>query len=141
MGRYLTTMLLLLSISTYAESSRGMITKTNDEVAHKMVISNISSISYNGELMVISHKDGNEYTFNINEVESITFNSVETAIRSIYQNKGEEPFSIFDINGKEILSGITDAEGKINYKLDLRGVYVVKTGDSSKKVIILKSDK
>lgn len=133
--------MLVLPFNILAESSRSMTTNTIDETAHKMVISNIRSITYNGDLMVVSHKDGNVYNFNINEVKSITFNSIETALQSIYQSKGEEPYTIYDINGVEIQSGTTNMEGEIDRKLNLHGVFVIKTGENSKKVIILNSNK
>ncbi len=134
-------LLLVLPFNILAESSRSMTTNTIDETAHKMVISNIRSITYNGDLMVVSHKDGKVYNFNINEVKSITFNSIETALQSIYQSKGEEPYTIYDINGVEIQSGTTNMEGEIDRKLNLHGVFVIKTGENSKKVIILNSNK
>ena len=141
MSKYLVPILLLLPFNILAGPSRSMTTKTTDEAAHKMAISNIRSISYNGNMMVISHKDGNESSFNINEVKSITFNSIETSIQSICQRKGEEPYSIYDINGVEIQSGITNMEGGIDNKLNLHGVFVVKVGDTTKKVIILNGSK
>ncbi len=114
-----------------------MVMKSTDEVEHSFVTNNIRSIQYEGEQMIITHKNDQKYQFRIDEIKSITFTSVVTAIESISQGSASLPFSIFDINGTKIVSGMTDNNGKINTKINLNGVYIIKVGDKTQKIIIL----
>lgn len=132
------TSLFLLSIDSNAQEAKAMVMKSTDEVEHSFVTNNIRSIRYEGEQMIITHKNDQEYLFRIDEIKSITFTSVVTAIESISKGTGNLPFSIFDINGTKILSGTTDSNGKIDTKINLSGVYLIKVGDKTQKIIILK---
>lgn len=130
--------LLLLSIKSQAQEAKALVMKSADEVEQNFVTNNIRSISYEGEQMIITLRNDEKYAFAINEVKSMTFSSVVTAIESIIQGSGAVPFSIFDINGTKILSGMTDSYGKIDAKINLGGVYVIKVGEKTQKIVVLK---
>lgn len=132
------TPLLLLSIDSNAQEAKAMVMKSTDDVEHNFVTNNILSIRYEGEQMIITHKNNETFSFNINEIKSITFTSVTTAIESTCGDAGTMPYSIFDISGTKILSGTTDCNGKINTQINLNGVYIIKVGDKTKNIIILK---
>lgn len=122
--------------SIMADDKPGMVVKTTTG-ENSISIDNISSIRYGEGTMIITLKSGGQETFNLAEVEKMTFTSLPTAIKRIAAElTGVQQFVVADTTGKVILRGTTDANGNVTDMPQLKGIYIITVAGRSNKVIL-----
>ena len=109
-----------------------MLLHTYNNETQRIVVDNIANIRHSQGQVIISLHEGDEVTLPIQEVKSITFQSLSTAIEQLSSSQANVPFRIYNLKGELLQEGTTDAEGKVSLTDELHGVFVVKILNTSK---------
>ena len=128
--------MFLSSLHICADDGKAMVLKSTNEATQSYAVSNISSVKYEDGVMILTLKNGNVQKLNVEDIKSMTFDSVATAIETLNADGGAIAFSVYDESGKEVASGMTGEDGKVDMPVNLRGVYVIKVGNVTKKIVV-----
>lgn len=127
---------LAVCVNAVADDKPGMVIKTTMGES-SVTIDNISSIRYGEGTMIVNLKSGGQETFNLADVEKMTFTSLPTAIKRVMAElTGAQQFVVTDTAGKVILRGTTDADGNVGEMPQLKGIYIITVAGKSNKVIL-----
>lgn len=127
---------LAVCVNAVADDKPGMVIKTTTGES-SVTIDNISSIRYGEGTMIVNLKSGGQETFNLADVEKMTFTSLPTAIKRVMAElTGAQQFVVTDTAGKVILRGTTDANGNVTDVPQLKGIYIITVAGKSNKVIL-----
>lgn len=128
--------LWLLCIGANAEDVLLIHDYSND--SQRFAVSEVTSIRYEQGQMIIALNNGEEVTMPIQEVKSITFESLSSAIQNLSNKQANVSFRVYDLKGNLLQEGMTDAEGKTTLSDDLHGIFVVQVGKQGRKIVIEK---
>lgn len=128
--------LWLLCIGANAEDVLLIHDYSND--SQRIAVSEVTSIRYDQGQMIIALNNGEEVTVPIQEVKSITFESLSSAIQNLSNKQANVTFRVYDLKGNLLQEGVTDADGKTALSDDLHGIFVVQVGKQGRKIVIEK---
>lgn len=128
--------LWLLCIGANAEDVLLIHDYSND--SQRIAVSEVTSIRYEQGQMIIALNNGEEVTMPIQEVKSITFESLSSAIQHLSAKQANVAFRVYDLKGNLLQEGVTDADGKTTLADDLHGIFVVQVGKQGRKIVIEK---
>ena len=128
-------MLLCGVISATAQET--MILNTTNDDSKQWSVSNIAHIKYLQGAMVITFVNGDCLSMPISEVRSVTFNGLTAALQSICEGQSDVRYEVYDLKGHLVQSGLTDADGQVSLGANLKSVYIIKVGKSSRKVVVM----
>ncbi len=122
--------MMLFTAMAFADDEKGLVIDTNAG-KQEIALSNIQSIKYQNETMVINLRNGEKTTIALDDVKIITFGMVSpTTIREIVGSNAKN-VTITDIQGRSVWKGKMGDEMP-----SLRGLYVVESGNVKQKVLI-----
>ena len=116
-------------------------------------INNIKNITFDDTNMLINLTDGNQQKLPLSGLTKMFFSGESTSIQSVAANGKQTSFAlkdgvlhvagaqganitVFDVNGKAVRNVIaTRAETEINLSGLTKGVYIVRVGDQTKKIL------
>lgn len=128
--------LWLLCIGANAEDVLLIHDYSND--SQRIAVSEVTSIRYEQGQMIIALNNGEEVAVSIEEVKSITFESLSSAIQNLSSKQANVAFRVYDLKGNLLQEGVTDADGKTALADDLHGIFVVQVGKQGRKIVIEK---
>ncbi len=128
--------LWLLCIGANAEDVLLIHDYSND--SQRIAVSEVTSIRYEQGQMIIALNNGEEVTMSIQEVKSITFESLSSAIQNLSNKQANVTFRVYDLKGNLLQEGETDADDKTTLADDLHGIFVVQVGKQGRKIVIEK---
>ena len=128
--------LWLLCIGANAEDVLLIHNYSND--SQRFAVSEVTSIRYEQGQMIVALNNGEEVTMSIQEVKSITFESLSSAIQNLSNKQANVSFRVYDLKGTLLQEGVTDADGKTTLADDLHGIFVVQVGKQGRKIVIEK---
>ena len=112
---------------------QGMTITKTDGSSISVEIAAMRSIKFEDGTMVINKKDGGQQKVSVDEVETISFGSVATAITAITADNGNTAITITDLSGKVVFKGNAN---EYDAKDALHGVYIINANGKSYKTII-----
>jgi len=122
-----------ISVCAIADELPGMVIQTNDGKSTSVDITSIRSIKYKDGVMLINKKDNNLQSVNVDDVSSITFGSITTAIESINGDKADSPIIVSDLTGKVVYKGTSKDASSLNLQ---KGTYIISSEGQKRKVFI-----
>lgn len=127
---------MLCSLSAFADNVvPGITINKSDDSSIAIELSQLQSIRFSEGTMIVNLKDNSQQTFAIDDIKSLTFNDIETAIRTLTNgNAADCKISIADLSGRTIFSGKAS-----NYATQEKlpaGIYVITANGKSCKVMI-----
>ena len=128
--------LLLLCFGAYAEEV--LLIHHNDNDSQRIAVSQVTAIRYNQGQMIIALNNGEEVAVSIEEVKSITFESLSSTIQNLSSKQANVAFRVYDLKGNLLQEGVTDDDGKATLSDDLHGIFVVQVGKQGRKIVIEK---
>lgn len=127
------TAAVMCSLCSFAEEKPGIVINRTDGSSTSIEISLLKSIKFSEGNMIVCMKDESQQTINLDDVTTITFADVITAIRVVTEGKTDEQVTITDISGRIIYKGNVAEVGNAGH---LSGIYVITVGEKSHKVRI-----
>ena len=121
---------LPLALSADDAVSGLVITKTNGERV-EVAIAHLRSIKFGSDTMVLYRQSANPISVPLAEVQSLTFDDIVTAVRTVLGSGAEGTLTITDLAGR-VFRG--NALGDI--PRTLRGTFILTQGGRSQKVVI-----
>jgi len=115
-----------------AEEVTSLTISMTDKTTLTVPISDIRSIKFQEEAMLILQNDNNTRQIKIDEISFLTFSNVETAIQCITGNQ-TCAITLTDINGQIRYQGKSNSK---DIPTDIRGTFILTTEGKSHKIII-----
>ena len=122
---------LPLALSADDTVSGLVITKTNGERV-EVAIAHLRSIKFGSDTMVLYRQSADPISVPLAEVQSLTFDDIITAVRTVLDPEAEGTLTITDLAGRIVYRG--NAHGDI--PRTLRGTFILTQGGRSQKVVI-----
>lgn len=148
----LAALLLLVGGTSFADDYAYLsIVETDGQ--SEVSISNIKNITFDDTNMIINLTDGNQQKLALSGLTKMFFSDTSTGIQSVAANGKQNSFvlkdgvlhvtgaqganiSVFDVNGKAVRNvTASKAETEINLSGLTKGVYIVRVGNQTKKVL------
>lgn len=128
--------LLLLAVLPLALSADDavsglVITKTNGERV-EVAIANLRSIKFGSDTMVLYRQSADPISVPLAEVQSLTFDDIITAVRTVLGPEAEGTLTITDLAGRIVYRGNAHSD----IPRTLRGTFILTQGGRSQKVVI-----
>ena len=128
--------LLLLAVLPLALSADDavsglVITKTNGERV-EVAIANLRSIKFGSDTMVLYRQSADPISVPLAEVQSLTFDNIVTAVRTVLGPEAEGTLTITDLAGRIVYRGNAHSD----IPRTLRGTFILTQGGRSQKVVI-----
>lgn len=123
---------VLFSIGAMADQTPGIVLEKTDGNNITIELTNIQSIKYKDGMMVINKNDKTKQIVSIDDISTMNFSNITTAIESIVGNISNKTIIISDLSGKTIFKGIYNK----NFQKSLHGIYVINVDGKCHKVII-----
>lgn len=101
----------------------------------QLAVNRIVRIRYDLPNMIVELSEGDPIVLPVSEVVSISFSSLPSAIQKLCAG-AHVPFHVYDISGKKLIEGTTDDNGRVNLPSVGTGVYTVKVGTVSQKILV-----
>lgn len=101
----------------------------------QLAVNSIVRIRYDLPDMIVELNEGDPIVSPISEVVSISFSSLPSAIQKLCAEP-HVSFQICDISGKMLVEGTTDDNGQIHLPSMGSGVFIVKVGAVSQKILV-----
>lgn len=129
-------MLFLLSCVSHvkADESPVLCLKTLSH-QQQLAVSSITRIRYELPNMIVELNEGDPIVLPVSEVVSISFSSLPSAIQKLCAGP-HVSFHVYDISGKMLVEGTTDDNGQIHLPSMGSGVFIVKVGAVSQKILV-----
>lgn len=121
------------SFGSYAEEVPGIIVNKGDGSKITVVLSDLRSIKFSEGNMVINMKDEVGQTVSLDEIESITFEDVVTAINTLSVDAKDDHVVVTDLAGRIIYKGRAESARSVG---GLHGIYIITVNGKSHKVSI-----
>lgn len=129
--------IVFLSGAMSATAQETMTLSTINDETKQWSVSNIAHIKYLQGAMVITFVNGDCLSLPISEVKSVTFNGLTAALQSICEGQSYVRYEVYDLKGQLVQSGQADAEGQVTLGENLKGVYIIKVGKTTRKVVVM----
>lgn len=127
---FITILAMVCSLGIFADEIPGIVVSKSDGGKVPVATSAIHCIKYGEGTMAVLMKDGSQQTFSLDDITTITFESLPTAIRNIMaETKGN--VIVTDLSGRVLYEG--SANGQMP---SLHGLYVITTNGESRAVLI-----
>ena len=128
--------LLLLAVLPLALSADDavsglVITKTNGERV-EVAIANLRSIKFGSDTMVLYRQSADPISVPLAQVQSLTFDDIITAVRTVLGPEAEGTLTITDLAGRIVYRGNAHSD----IPRTLRGTFILTQGGRSQKVVI-----
>lgn len=101
----------------------------------QLAVSSIVRIRYELPNMIVELNEGEPIVLPVSEVLSISFSSLHSAIQQLCAGSNVS-FQVCDLSGKMLIEGTTDEQGRVNLPSMGAGVFTVKVGSVSQKILI-----
>ena len=122
---------LPLALSADDTVSGLVITKTNGERV-EVAIANLRSIKFGSDTMVLYRQSADPISVPLAEVQSLTFDDIITAVRTVLGPEAEGTLTITDLAGRIVYRGNAHSD----IPRTLRGTFILTQGGRSQKVVI-----
>lgn len=122
---------LPLALSADDAVSGLVITKTNGERV-EVAIANLRSIKFGSDTMVLYQVSDQPISVPLAEVQSLTFDNIVTAVRTVLGPEAEGTLTITDLAGRIVYRGNAHSD----IPRTLRGTFILTQGGRSQKVVI-----
>lgn len=129
----LLTVVSLCAFVTTMEAQDGIGFRIEAKEDTQISIQNIEKITYQDQAMLILMKNGETQRFDIAEIRQITFTNLASAIKSLMVGEeGEEPYTLYDLNGRIILESSTS----VPVSTELKGLYMLRVGNRTSRIFL-----